>query len=69
MEHNNTVEETRNDHAKICKEISGRIAVIVSTPYSARKAHYGVQFWTPEMIEARTSVNTDKTVSTFIENL
>jgi len=69
MTHNNTVEETRNDHAKVCKESNGRIAVIVSTPYIARKANYGVQFWTPEMIEAGKSVNTDRTISTFIENL
>jgi hypothetical protein len=69
MTHNNTIAETINDHAKVSKEMNGRIAVIVSTPYTARKASYGVQFWTPEMIEAGKAENTDRTVSIYIQNL
>ena len=69
MKTNNTVNEVRNSGLKLTKESNGRIAVIVLTPYSARKANYGIQFWTPEMIEVGTSKNTDNTTSIFIEKL
>jgi len=69
MKANNTISETRQSGAKLTKESNGRTAVIVLTPYSARKANYGIQFWTPEMIAAGTAKNSDNTISTFIENL
>ena len=69
MKANNTVNEVRDSGLKLTKESNGRIAVIVLTPYSTRKANYGIQFWTPEMIEVGTSKNTDNTTSTFIEKL
>ena len=69
MKATNTIKEVRKSSLKITKESNGRIAVIVLTPYSARKADYGIQFWTPEMIENGTSKNSDNTVSTFIEKL
>lgn len=69
MKSNNTINEVRESGLKITKEINGRIAVIVLTPYSARKSNYGIQFWTPQMIEIGTSKNTDNTTSTLIEKL
>lgn len=65
----NTAAQVREESSKISREVNGRAAVIVCTGISARKAYYGVQFWTPEMIAAGSSVNTDRTVSVFVENL
>ncbi len=43
-----------------------RIAVMVSTEYEPNKLTIGIQFWTPEMIDAGESENTDKTISRYI---
>lgn len=47
--------------------ISDRTPVIVTIPVSKRKQDLGVQFWTNEMIEKGESLNTDNTVSKFVE--
>ena len=64
-----TITEVRNSHLNLSKEVNSRIAVIVSTAISKRKATHGVQYWTPEMITAGSSKNTDNTISTLIEKL
>lgn len=69
MKATNTINEVRESGLKLTKESNGRIAVIVLTPYSARKANYGIQFWTSEMIKLRYSKNTDNSISTYIEKL
>ena len=46
---------------------SDRIPVIVTIPFSKRKQDLGVQFWTKEMISKGESLNTDNTVSKFVE--
>lgn len=47
---------------------NGRTPVIVRTGDNYETAHnYGVQFWTPEMIEIGFSQNTDRTFSYFVE--
>lgn len=47
---------------------NGRTPVIVRMGDNYETAHnYGVQFWTPEMIEIGFSQNTDRTFSYFVE--
>lgn len=65
----NTINEVRAESSKISKNGNGRTAVIVETPFSANKSIYGVQFWTVEMIDKQTAINTDKSISTFIQIL
>lgn len=48
---------------------NGRTAVIVRTRISPRKYIYGVQFWTPAMIEGKTSLNGDMTTCEYVEHL
>lgn len=43
-----------------------RVAVVVQTEYEKGKVNLGIQFWTPEMIEAGSSQNTDHTVSHYV---
>ncbi len=69
MKATNTISEVRESATKVTKKVNGRIAVIVLTPYTKRKANYGIQFWTPEMIAAGTAQNTDSTTSTYIESI
>lgn len=71
MKANNTIQEVRNGAAKLqgATGNGGRIPVIVFTPYNKRKGDFGIQFWTPEMIQTGTSSNTDGSVSTYQENL
>jgi hypothetical protein len=69
MKINNTIAEVRKSSSKISKNSIDRIAVIVLIPYSARRADYGIQFWTPELIKTGVSINTDKTKSIFVEIL
>jgi hypothetical protein len=69
MKFTNTINQVREDSAAISKSVNGRAAVIVATPSGARKASYGVQFWTNEMIQTGSAKNTDGTTSTFIEAL
>lgn len=64
-----TVQQIKKESIKLSKEVNGRFAVIVKTPYSQRKSTLGVQYWTKEMIATGTSKNTDKTTSTLIELL
>ncbi len=41
-----------------------RIPVVVSSKYqNSNKTYYGIQFWTPQMIKAGQSKNTDNTIS------
>lgn len=47
--------------------ISDRTPVIVTIPVSKRKQDLGVQFWTNEAIATGESINSDGTVSKFIE--
>ncbi len=61
--------QVRHAHMNVPAITNDRVAVIVTTKLSARKSIMGVQFWTREMIEAKTSTNSDRTVSTFIEHL
>lgn len=44
-----------------------RIPVIVTIPFSKRKQDLGLQFWTKEMIANGNSINTDGTISKFVE--
>ena len=55
------IDQVREDSRKIPKSCNGRIAVIVETGSA-----YGVQFWTPEMIDCGTSTNTDKSISIMV---
>ena len=68
MKTTNTIAEVRVSKNKL-SATNGLFPVIVLTPYSAKKQQYGVQFWTPAMISIGTSVNTDGSVSKFIEIL
>lgn len=43
-----------------------RIPVVVSTEYEPNKLNIGIQFWTPQMIDAGETENTDKTISRYI---
>lgn len=69
MKIDNSIEDIRYSHRKLAKNPNGRIAVIVLTPYTKDRATYGVQFWTPQMIQNGKSENTDKTISEYIETL
>jgi uncharacterized phage-like protein YoqJ len=75
MKTTNTIEQVRAESEYLVKKSQGidimydRKAVIVLTPYSAKKGHYGIQFWTSREIRQLTSKNTDNTISTFIEML
>jgi len=69
MKINNTITEVRKSGNRLLKKSNSRISVIVLTPYSTTNANYGIQFWTTEMIKIGTSINTDNTISTFIEKL
>lgn len=64
-----TAQQVREESVKLSKEVNGRLAVIVKTPYSQRKSAMGVQYWTKEMITIGVSKNTDNTTSTLIELL
>jgi hypothetical protein len=44
-----------------------KIPVIVTIPFSKRKQDLGVQFWTKKMINKGEVVNSDNTVSRFVE--
>ena len=56
---------------------NGRTAVIVRTKRPPRKGMdasiaeyaYAVQFWTPAMIEGKTSLNGDMTTCEYVEHL
>jgi hypothetical protein len=69
MKTDNTIKEVRESGKKLFKNGNNRIPVIVLTEYSKNKGTYGIQFWTNNMINIGTSVNTDKTISSFIEIL
>lgn len=69
MKIDNSIDEVRNSGSKLSKSLNGRIPVIVLTIVSKDCSTYGIQFWTPEMIEVGNSKNTDNTISTFVENL
>ena len=49
-------------------EVWPRVACIVRTEYSG-DYYFGVQFWTPRMIQLGSSINTDGTKSIFIDRL
>ena len=68
MKTTNTIAEVRQGNNKLTAT-NEMFPVIVLTPYSARKQQYGIQFWTAIMISKGTSVNTDGSVSKFVENL
>ena len=59
-----TIQEIKETHKRLSKELGGVIAVIVKNGRSL-----GVQYWTPEMIDKGESLNTDNTKSVFIERL
>ncbi len=61
----------REAYRKVPKTVNGRIPVIVKTSYGMNHEKYyvGVQFWTEEMIEKKTSTNADESISKFIEAL
>jgi hypothetical protein len=63
------VNEVRESHKDLAKEINGVTAVIVKTYYSARKYALGVQYWTNEEIKADVTTNTHGGKSIFIEKL
>lgn len=65
------IQDVRNDYRKAPRMSAGdtHIAVIVEVKISARKKYAGVQYWTPQMIEAGVWINDDRSVSTFVENL
>lgn len=59
------VKEIRGDYYSLSRDpIGGRYPVIVFTG-----ERYGIQFWTPEMIEQGKQINTDGSVSIFIDKL
>jgi hypothetical protein len=64
----NQINEVRQSHSKLNKTVNGRIAVIVKTTCWGESI-IGVQYWTPDMIAKGFSINSDKTVSKFLEKL
>ena len=69
MKATNTIQQIIEESSNIERIVNDRIAVIVLTNFSARKAIYGVQFWTSEMISNGQSINTDNTISRYIQTL
>jgi hypothetical protein len=65
----NTIQEVRENNQKAAGFSNGRHAVIVTLPISARRFQYGVQFWTLEQIEKGQSINSDNSISKFVEVL
>ena len=65
----NTIQETRKNNQKAVGFSNGRQAVVVTLPILNLKFQYGVQFWTPEQIEKGESINSDNSISKFVETL
>lgn len=59
---------TITESSRIPREVNGRFACIVRTEANG-DYWFGVQFWTPEMIEGGSTINTDRTRSLFIQKL
>ncbi|MDR2005299.1 MAG: hypothetical protein LBQ74_19935 [Prevotella sp.] len=53
-------------HQKIPIGNLGRPAVVIYTEFEANKSYLGIQFWTPEMIDAGTAKNTDGTTAQYV---
>jgi len=65
----NTIQGVREDNAKAAGFLNGRQAVIVTLPISARQFQYGVQFWTELQIVQKQVINSDNSISKFVEVL
>jgi hypothetical protein len=65
----NTIQEVRENNAKAAGFSNGRHAVIVTLPISARRFQYGVQFWTELQIVQKQVINSDNSISKFVEML
>lgn len=68
------IDEIRKSHANVPKWNKTSIPVIVEqeTPTGSgkyKKISYGVQFWTPDMIDKREALNTDGTESLYVSLL
>ncbi len=63
------LDEIRSESFKAPAKQGDRIAVIVRTPMTRTYEHFGIQYWTREMIEKGQSQNTDKLISYFCEVL
>lgn len=60
-----TIAQTRAEHAKVPKTSGDRFAVIVKNSWLG----LGVQYWTAEEIGKGVRKNTDRSTCTFIEKL
>ena len=58
-----SIEKLRLESSGIPRVVGERKAAIVQS----EAGEYGVQFWTDKMSQAGSSVNSDKSVSNFIE--
>lgn len=60
------IKNIRKSHRKAPKWNYGSFPVIVQNKYENNKSTYGVQYWTPEMIDTGKAENPDKTVSHYV---
>jgi hypothetical protein len=69
MNQQTEIQQLRASAPKLPKVNNGRYPVIVSTEYQKGKSCLGIQFWTPQEINQKTSINPDQTLSQLIELL